>query len=112
MKRINLTNVFKLLALLVLLVSISGTGVCHRSPSGTPKNGFVPDEATAINIAEAIWLPIYGKSIYNEKPFHAKLYKGTVWVVEGTLPVNMLGGTAYIEINKSDCRILKVTHGK
>ncbi|MEY2575605.1 MAG: hypothetical protein QOF80_1092 [Verrucomicrobiota bacterium] len=27
-----------------------------------PANGFVPDEATAIKIAVAIWTPIFGKA--------------------------------------------------
>ena len=29
-----------------------------------PKEGFVPDKNTAIKIAEAVWFPIYGESIY------------------------------------------------
>jgi len=83
--------------------------------SYVPKAGYVPDQATAIKIAEAIWLPIYGKEIYNEKPFKAKLIKGgTVWEVTGSLPNDMLvlGGTAIIEIRRSDCKILYVIHGK
>ena len=34
---------------------------------------YVPDEQTPIKIAEAIWLPIFGKSIYDERPFKAYL---------------------------------------
>ena len=76
-----------------------------------PKKGFVPDDTTAIKIAEAVWLPIYGNIIYSKKPFKAVLKKG-VWIVEGTLPRNYQGGVPYIEIQKKDGKILKVIHGK
>ena len=34
-----------------------------------PENGYVPDEATAIAIAVAVWNPIYGKEkIQKQKP--------------------------------------------
>jgi len=73
---------------------------------------YVPNEEVAIKIAEAIWLPIYGEKIYDQKPYIIYLLKDSVWIVTGTLPENELGGTAYIEIQKSDGKILKVTHGK
>lgn len=72
---------------------------------------FVPDEATAIKIAEAIWLPIYGDKIYNDKPFVAKLSNQKVWIVEGTLH-EAKGGVPHIEIQKKDCKIIKVYHEK
>jgi len=73
---------------------------------------YVPDKETAIKIAEAIWYPIYGKKIYEEKPFVARLENPGVWIVEGTLKEYEVGGVAYIEIQRKDCKILKVTHGK
>jgi len=76
-----------------------------------PKEGVVPDAETAIKVAEAIWLPVFGDKIYENKPFKANLKDG-VWIVEGTLPAGYKGGTPYIEIQKSDCKILKITHGK
>ena len=78
----------------------------------TPKTNYVPNQQTAIKIAEAVWLPIYGESVLKEKPFNAKLIADSVWVVTGTLPDGFFGGTAYIEIQKADCKILKVTHGQ
>jgi len=78
----------------------------------SPKKGFVPNEETAIKIAEAIWLPIYGNSILEMKPFVANLKDSTIWIVEGTLPKGMKGGVPYIEIQKSDCKVLKIAHGK
>lgn len=77
-----------------------------------PKNGYVPDETTAIAVAEAVLVPIYGREkIQSERPFHAKLESGT-WIVEGTLPEGKEGGVATVKLLKSDGRILSVIHGK
>ena len=81
-----------------------------------PKDGYVPDAATAIKIAEAVLIPIYGqKVISQEKPFNAKLEDG-IWVVTGTLHCpqgdSCKGGVAIIEIAKDDGKILRVSHGK
>jgi hypothetical protein len=74
--------------------------------------GLVPDEETAKKIAEAVWLPVYGPSVLDEKPFIVKSVGDSTWIVEGTLDKDELGGTAYIEIAAKDARVLKVTHGK
>ncbi len=80
-----------------------------------PTNGYVPDKETAIKIAESVWLPIYGKDIYEEQPFVAKL-NDDIWTVTGTLPqvegMVTVGGVAEIDISKKDGRILRVIHGK
>ena len=76
-----------------------------------PKGGYVPDAKTAIKIAEAVWLPIYGENIYTKKPFTAQL-KGDVWLVQGSLPELMLGGVPSAEISKQTGKILRVSHGK
>lgn len=73
---------------------------------------YVPDEETAIKIAEVIWLPIYGRKIYKYKPFKAILTENDTWIIQGTLKKNTLGGGPYAEIQRSDCKVLKVTHGK
>ncbi len=77
-----------------------------------PKNGCVPDKATAIKIAEAVWFPLYRESIYKQKPFKVELLNDSLWVVVGTLQPNMLGGVAYIEISKKDSKIFGIRHGK
>lgn len=42
-----------------------------------PKHGYVPDAATAIKIAVAVWEPIYGEAkISEEKPYRAVLHDG------------------------------------
>jgi hypothetical protein len=72
---------------------------------------YVNDTITAIRIAEAIWLEIYGDEIYMNKPYNAILLEGKVWEVSGTLHTEK-GGVPYIEIQKSDGKILKVYHTK
>jgi hypothetical protein len=52
---------------------------------------FVPDKKTAIKIAEAIWLPIYGEDIYSQKPFVAQLINDKYWEVTGTLHTQRWG---------------------
>jgi hypothetical protein len=83
-------------------------------PNHKADAGFVPTADVAKKIAEAVWVPIYGKEhIEEEKPFQAVLVNSEVWVVQGSLPKRYtIGGTAYIEIKKRDGRILKVTHGR
>jgi hypothetical protein len=77
-----------------------------------PKDGYVPDAKTAIGIADAVLSAIYGAdNIQREKPLVAGLTDG-VWTVKGTLSKGMSGGTALIEIVKTDGKILRVTHGR
>ena len=75
------------------------------------KFDYVPDAITAMKIAEAVWLPIYGQEIYTQMPFKAKLIEGKIWQVEGTLK-DALGGVPVAQIRKSDGKIILVTHGK
>ena len=88
-----------------LEMSLKGAKSIH------PKNGFVPDEATAIKIADAAAVAQYGESIISkERPFRTRLY-GDTWIVKGTLhPPGALGGTAVIKVSKIDGRILFMTH--
>ena len=78
-----------------------------------PPGGFVPDSATAVRIAVAVWVPIYGDSlIMSEQPFVATLKDG-VWTVTGTLSrQHTQGGVAIARISKRDGRILFVKHSQ
>lgn len=77
-----------------------------------PTEGYVPNEATAVRIAEAVWLPIYGEAVLKEKPFHATL-ADEIWTVEGTLAKEyQQGGVALAQISKIDGHIIRVSHGK
>ena len=86
-----------------------------------PQSGYVPDSATAVQIGEAVLIPVYGKkTIESEKPFTATL-KGDVWTVGGTLrchdskgsiTTQCDGGTAVVKISKIDAHIISMTHYK
>jgi hypothetical protein len=83
-----------------------------RQYSYRPPQGFVPDEKTAIRIAEAVLEPIYGeKAIADERPFRASLKDG-LWTVEGTLPKGFAGGVAIVQLWQNDGRIEAVVHEK
>ena len=96
----------------VAICSISVAFAAEPKHTYTPPAGYVPDAATAIKIAVAVWEPIYGVSqIADEKPYHATL-QGGVWTVTGSLPEGMNGGVALAEISKGDGRIMRISHGK
>lgn len=63
----------------------------RENGSVIPVDGRVPNEETAMRIAEAVWLPIYGSLIYGSRPFKARLVDDSIWVVEGTLPEGSVG---------------------
>jgi hypothetical protein len=73
-----------------------------------PKSGVVPDAATAIQIAEAVWKPMYGaETIASQTPFKAEL-NHNVWIVIGSgAPETAL----FAFIFQADGRILSVGHG-
>ena len=96
-----------LCALGIVAVSIAGEPKYNVSP----KDGFVPNAETAIKIAEAVWLPIYGSTVLKKKPFVARLVN-EVWIVEGTLSTELVGGVPIAEISKKDGKVLRVSHGQ
>ncbi len=98
------------LALLVICSSSVVIGQIALQKGFIPKNGFVPDERTAIAIAEAVLVPIYGKEqINSEKPLKASLQDG-IWTVQGSLPKGWDGGVAIVKIAKRDARIVYLIH--
>jgi hypothetical protein len=79
--------------------------------SYVPKNGFVPDKDTALAIAYAVALPIFGKKqVENEKPLRAEL-EGGVWTILGSLNCgSCVGGTLVMQIDKASGKVLFLTH--
>jgi hypothetical protein len=106
----------KILAAFVLAFYLSASGQGFQ-----PKGGFVPDKETAVKIAEAVLIPVYGKTqIESEQPFDASLKDG-VWIVSGSLncgndkhgkPNVCVGGVAVVRISKADGRIIDMIHYK
>jgi len=81
-----------------------------------PPNGFVPNAETAVAVARAVLIPIYGaNSLRKEEPFIAE-ERADRWIVRGTLncegSLTCVGGTAVVEIAKNDGRILRLIHSK
>jgi len=76
-----------------------------------PEAGYVPDAETAMKIAEAVWLPIYGERVLEKKPWRARL-ENDAWIVEGSLPGMSPGGVPVVQISKRTGEILRVSHGK
>lgn len=77
-----------------------------------PNKGYIPDAKIAEQIAETIFVNIYGKSITLKKPFVAQLRKDGVWIVKGTLPKDKTIGVPYLYIQKSDGKIIDVYQTK
>jgi hypothetical protein len=99
------------LVLLCVILGLSGN-VMADNHSYVPDAGFVPDERTAIQIAEAVLTPIYGaEAVKQERPFTASL-KGGVWTIVGSLRQGAIGGVALVEISSKDGRIQRVSHGR
>lgn len=110
-KKISIIGILILIICIIFLVinSTIGSGRLEFNP---PENEIVPDEATAIKIAEAIGLPVFGKHISDYKPFHASLENDSIWHVYG-LPKKtwfyiQLGGSPEFDIQKKDGKVLKV----
>jgi hypothetical protein len=107
----NLIKIVLLLILTFLFVMNVSAGD-QKLPNYIPSDGCVPDKKTALKIAEAVLVPIYGEEVIEkEKPFVAILKDG-VWTVNGTLPKGMLGGVALVQISKIDGKIIRIIHGK
>ena len=93
---------------MVLCASVSGA---QSSVVDGPKpvRDYVPDEATAIKIAVAVWEPIYGRAIVAREGPYAATFVNGVWHVAGIRPEGSIGGTIVAEIAKTDGRILLVS---
>ncbi|MFI5097853.1 MAG: NTF2 fold immunity protein [Candidatus Acidiferrales bacterium] len=111
-------NAMKVFALLFCTLLFAG----NILPQDTaPKKVEVPDSATAVKIAEAALIPVYGRGkIESERPFTAILKDG-VWKVFGTLhcsdgkggtTTHCVGGTAWVKLSMNDGRVLLMGHGK
>jgi hypothetical protein len=84
-----------------------------------PKKGYVPDSATALKVAEAVLIPVYGQQkVDSQRPFSAKL-ENDVWTVDGTLYcsdrqlgsqliVQHCNGLLEVRISKSDAHVLSM----
>ena len=107
----------RLATLLTSLLLVPRLAGAQQWPSQAtvPARGFVPDSVTAVRIAVAVWIPLYGETeIKAKQPFVATL-QDSVWTVT-TSPqpgryinlggIVLEGGTAIAKIGQRDARIL------
>jgi hypothetical protein len=98
---------------LIAMAFISYDSIDQNKQPNFPLTGFVPDEKTAISISEILLFRLYGKEILSQKPFKAHLIEdSTIWVVEGTLEAGFKGGVVKMLIQKRDCKVISLSHGK
>lgn len=80
--------------------------------TGKPQNfnqDLVPDEKTAILIADIIWNARFeGLKWSKEIPYTVILEDKKIWYVKTNLPKNYIGKILHIKINKYDGRILYI----
>lgn len=116
MKKLNV-KLTAFLSLVIVCCSTVAAQLASESPKGglRPAEGFVPDASTAIRIAEAVLIPVYGeKTVTNERPYNAKLVDQE-WVVKGSVPkalgaVIVVGGYSEVHINKKTGCIVLLMH--
>lgn len=82
---------------------------CKQRVDGRPQvAGLIPNQETAIKVAEAVWLPIYGKKMYDEAPFNASLTENGNWLVLGSTYGKHGGGELMIILQPKDGKIIFV----
>lgn len=75
--------------------------------------GPVTSAKDAKEKAETVWLEIFGEEVKEEKSYGVSYDIDTgTWLVQGHLPIYMVGGTAHILIRESDGAVLAVWHYK
>jgi hypothetical protein len=67
------------------------------------------DAQTATQIAEAIFVSVYGRRVLSERPWKVTR-RGKVFLIQGTLHGD-LGGTATLEIDATNAAVLRIGHG-
>ena len=96
----------KIVAKFVAFILFTGTCIA-QAPQ--PKNGYVPDEKTAIKIVRAVLEPMIGQiGVKAQEPFRAELNNGVLEVFGRTnLPSSVKGGGGIdMRINKQTGEIL------
>lgn len=93
---------FPVLLLAGMLVAVAQTPRKHRD--------YVPDEKTAVQIAEAVLIGQFGEErVKAQLPLHGSNSYGDVWIVQGTEPgPPRKGGGMAVMINKHSGEIVNV----
>ncbi len=77
------------------------------------EGGIVPNQESAIGIAEIVLFNIYGEEkIVKQRPYNISLINNSYWQIDGNLKEGYEGGCFHISIDKRDGRILSIFHEK
>ena len=97
-----------------LLLSVALSGLVEAQENVVPSKGYVPNANTALAIARAVLVPIYGqKRVAAEEPLTASR-DGDTWVIMGDPhcepeTVCDWAGTIYVKLAAADGQIMFVT---
>lgn len=90
-----------------------------KSLEGSPysplryENGVIPNASSAAIIAYDYVNALYGeKSAIEEQPYQIQLINDQIWLVDGYLPINKLGGSFSMAIEKNTGSIIYILHNK
>jgi hypothetical protein len=100
----------RIFVILLLLVAVTHSGATTKKHPD-----YVPDEKTAIRIAEAVLIARDGEERVKEQlPLSASISYGELWIVQGTEPgPPRKGGGIAVMINKhSGCIVNVMEHMK
>ena len=105
-----MTKTFRTIAFLAVVVLASQ--LLGADLPSIPAKGMVPDEATAVKLADILLPQAFPPEEVNRfVPYHAQLKKD-VWTIFGTLKPNSRGGTPMMSISKRDARVLEVWYSQ
>lgn len=107
-KRVVLILLFSLL----FVLATNGLILCGQNVPGLFERpgGLVPTKETALKIAEAVLVPIYGVKIMEDKPYQIKFSAG-FWTIDGTTPPKAVGGSFHIVIRQRDAQVVEIGCG-
>jgi hypothetical protein len=101
----------KTLRICLVAAMVCSSAVAQNVPALFDRlGGLVPDEQTALKIAEAVLVPIYGRKIMDDKPYIIKHADGK-WTIAGSIPKGFVGGSFHIVIQQRDAKILEIGCG-
>ncbi len=77
------------------------------------EKGIIPDASTAAQITYDYIVATYGeKCAKTEQPYQIKLINNKIWEIKGCIPMNELGGTFSIAIDRFTGKIYYILHEK
>lgn len=100
---------------LASFASIASAGQSGQTKRAEPHEVPVDlqlDEASAVKIAEAIFVKVYGERVLSERPWKTALEQDdSVYHIRGTLKTTK-GGVPEIRLKRSNAEVISICHGK